>query len=78
MPLLLVGADTRRVLFYQSAEHHALEHREDQRGQQKAPHAQIVGIGQNADPQDIEARRAPHKARQQQQCISFYHRIPLF
>ena len=72
MALLLVGADARGVLFDEFSENEFLENGKDHCRQQIVDKRAVGGIRRKSDAKNVEARRAPHKAREEQQGIPFY------
>ena len=69
--LILVGADAGRVLFHQPSENENLENDKYQRGQQIVDNRAVGGVGQQADAQNVEARRAPDQSGNEQQGVPF-------
>ncbi|HIX04779.1 MAG TPA: hypothetical protein H9865_01515 [Candidatus Fournierella pullicola] len=79
MPLFPVGPNAGGVLFYQRPEHKALKKRKDQSRQAEIQRRAKGRISGQPDPQDVEPRRAPDKAGEQQQGVPFYlHGKPPF
>lgn len=69
--LLLVGADAGRVFVHQPSENEDLEYGEYNGGQQIIDDRAVGRVGQQADAQNVEARRAPDQSGNEQQGVPF-------
>ena len=67
--LLLVGADAGRVFVHQPSENEDLEYGEYNGGQQIIDDRAVGRAGQQADAQNVEARRAPDQSGNEQQSV---------
>lgn len=67
--LLLVGADAGRVFVHQPSENEDREYGEYNGGQQIIDDRAVGRAGQQADAQNVEARRAPDQSGNEQQSI---------
>lgn len=67
--LLLIGADVGRVFVHQPSENEDLEYGEYNGGQQIIDDRAVGRAGQQADAQNVEARRAPDQSGNEQQSV---------
>ena len=67
--LLLIGADPGCVLVHQLPENEDLKNGKYQRRQQIVDNRAVGRVGQQADAQNVEARRAPDQSGNEQQSV---------